>query len=180
MTNFILDEIKRPISISVYYVWKRSIKKLNFGGDLLQTWLCIESDVFFNNPQWNFMCYYTNPHNSQKVPKTKQTTKKKISTSDYLRNEKITTITNFILDEIKRPISISVYYGWKRSIKNGADEKSALNLFFDCRFHTLHARENIWNLTSNVYLISIFSITTSRYQRHIIVWCLIYINTYLI
>jgi hypothetical protein len=33
------------------------------------------------------MCYYTNPHNSQKVQKTKQATKKKISMSDYLRNE---------------------------------------------------------------------------------------------
>jgi hypothetical protein len=33
------------------------------------------------------MCYYTNPHSSQKVQKTKQATKKKISTSDYLRNE---------------------------------------------------------------------------------------------
>ena len=31
-----------------------------------------------------------------------------------------------------------------------------------------------------MYLMSIFSITTSRYQRHILVWCLIYINTYLI
>jgi hypothetical protein len=28
-----------------------------------------------------------------------------------------------------------------------------------------------------VYLMSIFSLTTNRYQRHIIVWCLIYINT---
>ena len=33
------------------------------------------------------MCYYTNPHNSQKVQKTKQATKKEISMSDYLRNE---------------------------------------------------------------------------------------------
>jgi hypothetical protein len=45
---------------------------------------------------------------------------------------------------------------------------------------SLSFRENIWNLTRNVYLMSIFSIATSRYQRHILVWCLIYINTYLI
>jgi hypothetical protein len=32
----------------------------------------------------NIKLYY--PHNSQKVQKTKQATKKKISTSDYLRN----------------------------------------------------------------------------------------------
>jgi hypothetical protein len=35
---------------------------------------------------------------------------------------------------------------------------------------SLSFRENIWNLTRNVYLMSIFSITTSRYQRHILVW----------
>ena len=34
---------------------------------------------------------------------------------------------------------------------------------------SLSFRENIWNLTRNVYLMSIFSITTSRYQRHILV-----------
>ena len=45
---------------------------------------------------------------------------------------------------------------------------------------SLSFRENIWNLTRNVYLMSIFSITTSRYQRHILVWCLIYTNAYLI
>ena len=37
----------------------------------------------------------------------------------FYSRSKTTTITNFILDEIKRSISISVYYGWKRSIKNG-------------------------------------------------------------
>jgi hypothetical protein len=37
----------------------------------------------------------------------------------FYSSSKTTTITNFILDEIKRLISISVYYGWKRSIKNG-------------------------------------------------------------
>jgi hypothetical protein len=42
---------------------------------------------------------------------------------------------------------------------------------------SLSFRENIWNLTRNVYLMSIFSITTSRYQRHILVWCLLNINT---
>ena len=48
------------------------------------------------------------------------------------------------------------------------------------RHTSLSFRENIWNLTRNVYSMSIFSITTSRYHRHILVWCLIYINTYLI
>jgi hypothetical protein len=33
---------------------------------------------------WSILYYY--PHNSQKVQKTKQATKKKINTSDYLRN----------------------------------------------------------------------------------------------
>ena len=37
----------------------------------------------------------------------------------FYSHSKTTTITNFILDEIKRSISISVYYRWKRSIKNG-------------------------------------------------------------
>ena len=41
-------------------------------------------------------------------------------------------------------------------------------------------RENIWNLTRNVYLMSIFNISPSRYQQNILVWCLIFINTYLI
>ena len=36
----------------------------------------------------------------------------------FYSRSKTTTITNFILDEIKRSISISVYYGWKRPIKN--------------------------------------------------------------
>ena len=41
---------------------------------------------FFSNPQWNFMCYYTKvyfniiPTFHKKVQKTKQATKKKIST----------------------------------------------------------------------------------------------------
>ena len=37
----------------------------------------------------------------------------------FYSRSKTTTITNFILNEIKRSISISVYHGWKRSIKNG-------------------------------------------------------------
>jgi hypothetical protein len=95
-------------------------------------------------------------------------------------------ITNFILDEIKRSISISVYYGWKRSMQNGRwreiDLKIIIWLQISYSPHSgmksLSFRENIWNLTKNVYLMSIFSITTSRYQRHFIVWCLIYINTF--
>ena len=43
---------------------------------------------------------------------------------------KTTTITNFILDEIKRSISISVYYGWKRSIKNGRWREIDLKIIF--------------------------------------------------
>jgi hypothetical protein len=39
-------------------------------------------------------------------------------------------ITNFILDEIKRSISISVYYGWKRSIKNGRWREIYLKIIF--------------------------------------------------
>ena len=43
---------------------------------------------------------------------------------------KTTTITNFILDEIKRSISISVYYRWKRSIKNGRWREIDLKIIF--------------------------------------------------
>ena len=43
---------------------------------------------------------------------------------------KTNTITNFILDEIKRSISISVYYGWKRSIKNGRWREIDLKIIF--------------------------------------------------
>jgi hypothetical protein len=41
----------------------------------------------------------------------------------FYSRSKTTTITNFIVDEIKRSISISVYYGWKRSIKKEIDLK---------------------------------------------------------
>ena len=34
------------------------------------------------------------------------------------------------MDEIKRSISISVYYGWKRSIKNGRWREIDLNIIF--------------------------------------------------
>ena len=43
---------------------------------------------------------------------------------------KTPTITNFILDEIKKSISISVYYGWKRSIKNGRWREIDLKIIF--------------------------------------------------
>ena len=43
---------------------------------------------------------------------------------------KTTTITNFILDEIKRSISISVYYVWKWSIKNGRWWEIDLTIIF--------------------------------------------------
>ena len=38
---------------------KQFWRLINVGGDLPPTRLCIESDVFFSSPQWNFMCYYT-------------------------------------------------------------------------------------------------------------------------
>ena len=48
----------------------------------------------------------------------------------FYSRSKTTTITKFILDEIKRSISISVYYGWKRSIKNGRWREIDLNIIF--------------------------------------------------
>ena len=48
----------------------------------------------------------------------------------FYSRSKTTTITNFILDEIKRSISISVYYGWKRSIKNGRWREIDLKIIF--------------------------------------------------
>jgi hypothetical protein len=58
----------------------------------------------------------------------------------FYSSSKTTTITNFILDEIKRSISISVYYGWKRSIKNYRWRKIHHNIIFWLRFHTRHTR----------------------------------------
>jgi hypothetical protein len=69
---------------------------------------------FFSNPQWNFMCYYTKVYFNI-IPTI---------------HKKTTTITNFILDEIKRSISISVYYGWKRSIKNDRWREIDLKIIF--------------------------------------------------
>ena len=48
----------------------------------------------------------------------------------FYSRSKTTTITNFILDEIKRTISISVYYEWKRSIKNGRRREIDRNIIF--------------------------------------------------
>jgi hypothetical protein len=48
----------------------------------------------------------------------------------FYSRSKTTTITNVILDEIKRSISISVYYGWKRSTKNGRWRETDLNIIF--------------------------------------------------
>ena len=47
----------------------------------------------------------------------------------YSRSQTI-TITNFILDEIKRSISISVYYEWKRSMQNGRCREIDLKIIF--------------------------------------------------
>jgi hypothetical protein len=48
----------------------------------------------------------------------------------FYSRSKTNTITNFILDEIKRSISISVYCGWKRSIKNGRWREIDLKIIF--------------------------------------------------
>jgi hypothetical protein len=48
----------------------------------------------------------------------------------FYSRSKSTTMTNFILDEIKRSISISVYYGWKQSIKNGRWREIDLKISF--------------------------------------------------
>jgi hypothetical protein len=48
----------------------------------------------------------------------------------FYSRSKTNTITNFILDEIKRSISISVYYGWKWSIKNGRWREIDLKIIF--------------------------------------------------
>ena len=48
----------------------------------------------------------------------------------FYSRSKTSTITNFILDEIKRSISISVCYGWKQSIKNGRWREIYLKLIF--------------------------------------------------
>ena len=49
----------------------------------------------------------------------------------FYSRRKTTTITNFILDEIKRSISISVYYEWKRSIKNDCWREIDLKINFE-------------------------------------------------
>ena len=62
----------------------------------------------------------------------------------FYSRSKTTTITNFILDEIKRSISISVYYGWKRSIKNGRWRKIDLKIIFWLQIsYSLHSGTNI-------------------------------------
>jgi hypothetical protein len=67
--------------------------------------------------------------------------KKKCSSYKYYSRSTTTKITNFILDEIKMSISISVYYGWKRSLKYGCSREINLEImiFFN-RFHTLPTR----------------------------------------
>ena len=58
----------------------------------------------------------------------------------FYSRSKPTTITNFILDEITWSISISVYYGWKRSIQNGRwreiDPKIIFWLQISCSPHS--------------------------------------------
>jgi hypothetical protein len=49
--------------------------------------------------------------------------------SDFYVNLRV-EVGNFILDEIKRSISISVYNGWKRSIKNGRRREIDRNIIF--------------------------------------------------
>jgi hypothetical protein len=62
MSNELISKIIWRINFLFSKTWTIFMKQfwrwINFCGDLLPTWLCIESDVFFSNPQWNFMCYY--------------------------------------------------------------------------------------------------------------------------
>ena len=60
----------------------------------------------------------------------------------FYSHSKATTITNFILDEIKRSISISVYYGWKRSIKNGWREIDLKIIFWLQISYSPHSSTN--------------------------------------
>ena len=54
-----------------------------------------------------------------------------------------TKITNFILDEIKRPISISVYYEWKWSLKYGCSREIDLKFIFCLPIsYSLHSGTN--------------------------------------
>jgi hypothetical protein len=48
----------------------------------------------------------------------------------YYSRSTTTKITNFILDEIKRSISISVYYGWKWSLKYGCSREIDLEILW--------------------------------------------------
>ena len=52
-----------------------------------------------------------------------------------------TKITIFILDEIKRSISISVYYEWKWSLKYGCSREIDLNFFLPISYST-HSSTN--------------------------------------
>jgi hypothetical protein len=71
------------------------------------------------------MCYYTKVYFN-----IIHTIHKKYRKQNKQPKIKLVTITNFILDEIKRSISISVYYGWKRSIKNGRWQEIDLKIIF--------------------------------------------------
>jgi hypothetical protein len=75
----------------------------------------------------------------------------------YYRS-KTTTIANFILNEIKRSISISVYYGWKRSIKNGRWREIDLKIIFwlQISFLTLSGISCVTILKHNNIVRSIF------------------------
>ena len=69
-------------------------------------------------------------HNRSAVNHLQNLFNVKIVSSKFYSRSGTTTITNFILDEIKKSISIAVYYGWKRSIKNGRWREIDLKIIF--------------------------------------------------
>ena len=110
---------------------------------------------------------------------------------------KTTTITNFILDEIKRSISISVYYGWKRSIQIGRWREIDLKISFWLQIvYSPHSGTNTnikwdmcwcilniilkyavgtclwlyWKLTLNTHFLLDFIYFHETYTFHWIVW----------
>jgi hypothetical protein len=85
---------------------------------LLSTWLCIESDVVFFLTLSGISCVAILKYTLILSPQFT------ISTENKTSNQKE------IFDEIKRSISISVYYRWKRSIKNGRWRKIDLKIIF--------------------------------------------------
>ena len=63
---------------------------------------------------------------------------------------KTTKLTNFILDGIKRSISISFYYGWKQSLKYGCTQEIDLKIIFCLQMsyspHSGTNKKNKWDM----------------------------------